>query len=99
MRRELESVLTIVKKLPQEELPEFLGDIEQIRVTALTRLTTPSSESRLDKSLTIKQAHKRLGVSRSYLQHHWKKFSFARHEGRRVLFSSNGIDAYLKRAR
>lgn len=96
MLRELESVLTLVKKLPPSELPAFIGALEEIKVTALTRITNPTIDSRPDKSLTVKQASKRLGVGQDFLYRHWRTFTFARQEGRKILFSSNGIDAHLK---
>jgi hypothetical protein len=98
MRRELENALDLARLLPPGELPAFLGTIEEIRVTALARIGAPAAQSRPDESLTIEQAHKRLGVSKSWLYHNWKKFEhkFARQEGTKVLFSSNGIDAYLR---
>jgi len=46
-------------------LPEFLGDVEQVRITALARIASPAVEARPDESLTIEQAHKRLGVSKT----------------------------------
>jgi hypothetical protein len=96
MRRELEPVLALVKILPPAELPAFIGALEEIRVTALARFTNPAIDSRPDKSLTIKQASKRMGVGQDYLYRHWQQFKFARQEGRKILFSSNGIDAHLK---
>ena len=99
MRRELEPLLNLAKTVPPADLPEFLGALEQVRCVAFARLATPAAESRPDESLTIEQASKRLGVSPDYLYRHWQQFKFARQEGRKILFSSNGIDAYLKKAR
>ncbi len=98
MRRELQPLLVLARLYPAEDLPAFLGELEQIRITALSRIAAPAVQSRPDESLAIEQAHKRLGVSKSWLYHNWKKFEgkFARQEGTKVLFSSNGIDAYLR---
>jgi len=98
MRPELQPALTLAKTLAPEELPELLGALETIRIIALARITTPAAEARPDESLTVEQAGKRLGLSKSYLHHNWKKFKFARQEGRKILFSSNGLDSYLKRS-
>lgn len=92
-------MLTQAKTLDPPELPRLLGELEEIRATALARLTIPAELSRPDESLDIDEASKRLGVSKDYLYRHWQKFKFARQEGRRVLFSSNGIDAHLKKSR
>jgi excisionase family DNA binding protein len=101
MRRELESALTLATDLPAEELPELIGQLEQIRIVALARITTPAVQTRPDELLTVDQAARRLNLSRSYLYHHHeKKFKkFARKEGGKLLFSSKGLNDYLQRAR
>jgi excisionase family DNA binding protein len=99
MRPQLTEALSLAKSLPAEELPRFLGELEEIRSTALVRLTMAQAEPRPDENVTVEVAAKRLGVSKSYLYHHHKKFRFARREGGRLLFSSAGLDSYLRRAR
>jgi hypothetical protein len=39
MRPELQAVLALAKDLPPAEVPEFLGALEQIRMTAFARIT------------------------------------------------------------
>jgi excisionase family DNA binding protein len=51
-----------------------------------------------DRSLTVKEAADRLGVSPSYLYKHADDYSFSRREGRRLVFSERGLDRYLTRA-
>lgn len=99
MRRALEAVLTEVESIPPKAIAVFLGELETIRIAAFARMISLQPSLPPDKSLTVKQAHKRLGVSEAYLYHHWKEFDFARQEGRKVLFSSNGIDQHLKKSR
>jgi hypothetical protein len=41
MRRELETVLKIVCESSREQLPELLGDLERVRVTAIARVNRP----------------------------------------------------------
>ena len=41
MRNELQPMLIAAKELPVGELPRLLGELEEIRVTALARLTVP----------------------------------------------------------
>ena len=99
MRKELQAALDAAKNLPSEELPALAGDLELIRVTILARLAAPPQE-REDKLIGIKQAAKRLGRSRDYL-YRAKNLPFRRQnvDGGKLLFSSLGIDAYLKRAK
>jgi excisionase family DNA binding protein len=77
----------------------LLGELEQIRVTALARLSPPTVSGPPDEFLDVASAAKRLGVSEDYLYRHQRKFPFVRRIGRKLLFSSAGIAGYMKRAR
>jgi excisionase family DNA binding protein len=94
MRRELESAFLLAKNLSLDSLPDFLGELETIRVTAFARIASPTIAS-ADYNLDVTEAAERLHVSKSYLYRNHQKFPFTRPEGTRVLFSSAGIDAYL----
>lgn len=96
MRRELECALAQARTLGPEELPRLLGDLEEIRATALARLGSPRVEARPDELLDVDEAAKRLGCSRDYLYHHHRRLPFTRRLGKRLLFSSEGMDRYLK---
>jgi hypothetical protein len=41
MRHELQLVLMAAKELPPGDIPRLLGELEEIRVTAMARLTIP----------------------------------------------------------
>jgi excisionase family DNA binding protein len=99
VRPELEPALIQARTMDLEDLPRLLGELEQVRVTAMARLMRPEAQAPPDTSLGIDEAARRLGVSQDYLYRHWQEFKFARQEGRKILFSSNAIDAYLKTAR
>lgn len=99
MRRELESASLLAKNLPAADLPEFLGQLETIRVIALARISAPASAAHPDQLLSVEEAAARLHVGCDYLYRHHARLPFTRREGRKLLFSSNGIDSYLKRAR
>jgi excisionase family DNA binding protein len=99
MRQELESALDAAKTLTVSELPELLGDLEQIRAVAMARLMTPTIAARPDELLSVEQTAARLNVSEDYLYRHSTKFKFARRIGRKLLFSSSGLDAYLRKSR
>jgi hypothetical protein len=95
IRQELELALVAAMTLPMEELPRLIGDLEQIRVIALARLTAPAPVSRADELVGIDEAARRLGISKHYLYRHAGKFQFSRHIGRKLVFSSLGIDRYI----
>ena len=99
MRRELESALIAARTLLQEELPRLLGELEEIRATALARLASPEQEPQLPESLLdVDEAATRLGVSPHYLYRNHRRFPFTRRMGRSLRFSSNGIEQYIRRA-
>ena len=99
MRDSLESALVQARTLAPEELPRLLGDLEEIRATAVARLAAPVAPAPPDELLDVDETAKRMGVSADYLYHRHKRLPFARHVGRSLRFSSMGLDSYLKRAR
>jgi len=100
MRPDLEPILVSARLLSPEELPRLLGDLEEIRATALARLTAPAPQTQApDTLLDVDEAAARLGQSRSYLYRHHKRFPFTRHMGRSLRFSANGIEHFLRQRR
>jgi excisionase family DNA binding protein len=98
MRRELEPALNLARTLAAAELPEFLGELECIRVSALARLSPHSQEQeRADRLLDVNEAANCLHCSPEYLYRNHRRLPFTRREGRKLLFSSNELDKYLKR--
>jgi predicted DNA-binding transcriptional regulator AlpA len=98
MRRELGSMLNAARTIPSEDLPRLLGELEEIRATALARLTSivrtaPSPDS----LLSVDEASIRLGVSPHYLYRNHERLPFTRRMGRSLRFSSLGIDQYIRR--
>jgi predicted DNA-binding transcriptional regulator AlpA len=96
MRNEIQLLLAAAKEIPASELPRLLGELEEIRVTALARLTTPAPAPQPDQLLDVEQAAVRLGVSADYLYRHSHEFPFTRRIGKRLLFSVLGIEKYLR---
>ena len=101
MRQELQSALNAARQIPREELPRLLGELEEIRFTAIARLTPPPSiATTADELLDVDQAASRLGMSKDYLYRHHAQFPFARRVGRRsVRFSARGIEEYTRAAK
>lgn len=99
MRAELQAALDIARTLPSDELPFFLGELETVRTTALARLASPAVEAREDKLLDVSQTAARMNVSENYLYRHSRRFPFTRRQGRKLLFSSVGLDSFLKKSR
>jgi len=98
MRKELESTLVVARTISQEELPRLLGDLEEIRATALARLAPPLPELQPpDSLLAVGEAANRLGVSPHYLYRNHARFPFTRRIGRSLRFSTSGIEQYIRR--
>ena len=95
MRQELETALTAARELPQPELPRLLGELEEIRATALARLTAPAPLQVLDQLLDIAEAAARLGVSKDYLYRNHSRLPFVRRMGTALRFSAAGLSDYI----
>jgi excisionase family DNA binding protein len=98
VRDELQFALRAARDLPAEELPRLLGEIEEVRCTAMARLATPApvQSAGSDELLSVEEASRRLGVSKDYLYRHGSEFPFTRRMGRKLLFSSLGIEKHIK---
>ena len=99
MRPELEPVLTAARTMAPEALPRLLGDLEEVRTTAMARLNAPISQPAPDALLDVAAAAERLGVSAGYLYRNHRRFSFVRRMGRSLRFSSVGIEEYIRQRR
>lgn len=97
MRPGLEETLRLAAELPVRDLPGFLGELETVRVIALTRITSPKVELEEDRLLDVTQAGVRLKVSKAYLYKNHSRLPFTRRVGRTLRFSCKGIDAYLRK--
>ena len=98
MRDELQFVLRAARELPADELPRLLGEIEEVRCTAMARLAAPApaQSAGADELLSVEEASRRLGVSKDYLYRHGGDFPFTRRMGRKLLFSSLGIEKHIR---
>ena len=98
MRSELRTVLLAAQELPADELPRLLGDLEEVRATAMARLTSaPIQRPEVDELLDVAEAGRRLGVSKDYLYRHHRNFTFTRRVGRKLLFSAEGIEKHIRK--
>jgi len=95
---ELQHVLQSVREMPPEQLPRVLGELEEVRWAAMTRLSGPrqAPQTEPDTLLAVGEASRRLGVSKDYLYRHREDFPFTRRMGRKLLFSGHGIETYLR---
>ena len=84
---------TRADSLPQEEVPELLGQVERLRAVLWTKLTRPESKGNSssakierasgDKLLTVKEAAKLLGVNDRWMYRKADSQPFTRRLGER----------------
>lgn len=84
-----------INRLALARLYARLGYGDAGQISTITEVQQVSG----DRLLTVAEAAARLGVSKDYLYRHAKKLPFARRMGRKLLFSSEGINQYIKRGR
>lgn len=90
----------VARELPVEELPDFIGRLESIKATAWARLIAPVPASQEhDELLSVEVAAERLGISKDYLYRHSGEYAFTRRQGRKLLFSSLGIEKHISQKR
>jgi excisionase family DNA binding protein len=99
VRRELEDALRLARDLDREELPRLLGELEEVRATAMGRLATPPAPTQPDRSLSVDELASRMGVSRDYVYHHHHEWPFTRRRGKKLVFSENGLERWQKMAK
>jgi hypothetical protein len=96
MNAQLEPVLLAARTLPPAELPRLLGDLEEVKATALARLSAPAPAAAApDTLLTVAEASTALHCSKDYL--YKTSLPFKRKLGRKLLFSRAGIAEYLRK--
>jgi hypothetical protein len=61
MRQELEFALAMAKRLPTDDIPRFLGEIEEVRQTAVLRLHSPAAPETRDELLNVVEARPKAG--------------------------------------
>ena len=107
---DLAALLAAPKQIPPEAIPQVVGELERLKTSLVGRLVAEKSRnnSESDKSedteedrlLTVKEAAKRLGVCPDYLYRNKNlPFRVRLPNSRKALFSSQGIDRYLKSQR
>ena len=95
--RALKTIKTSLAELPREQLLALIGELESIKAEALARFVAPlQAPQNHDELVDIAEASQRLGMSRDYLYRHRNQFSFTRRQGRKVLFSAQGIERHIQ---
>jgi len=98
---ELDNLLALTQVLEADELPRFLGYLENIRAVAWRRLSAGSEPSRAeqvhDELIRVEEAARRLGVGVRHLYNFHSRYPFTRRVGNSLRFSSQGIDNYIRR--
>jgi predicted DNA-binding transcriptional regulator AlpA len=89
-----------ISEAPASVLPDLIGELEAAKAAAWARLTMPAvskgpeGSSPEDCNLDADEAARRLGMSRDWLYKNASRLPFAVRIGRRVLFSSQGLERW-----
>ena len=88
-----------INGLPRKAIPCLRGELAQLDTLLLCRLLEAKDQTDGavdgDQLLNIGEASSRLGISPDYLYRHHKNLSFTRRVGRKLLFSTKGIEKYI----
>ncbi len=91
-----------VTEVSPHDAPVFLGHLEQLKATLWIRIlgALPSDGQGQgadgDTLIDVTEAARRLSLSEDYLYRHHKRLPFTVRIGKRILFSSKGIERYIR---
>lgn len=81
-----------------EQIPALLTQLSTLQAAMAVRLISGNqSQPSSDTLLNVDEAAARLGVSADWLYRRTKALPFVVRVGRHVMFSTQGIDRYIKR--
>jgi excisionase family DNA binding protein len=91
-----------IANLTPEQVPDVLGQLEQLKAVAWAQLLTPNGRNPSgieppDELVNAREAARRLGLSLDYVYRHARQLPFAVRVGRQLRFSSRGIERYIER--
>lgn len=100
-------MLDVIRALPATDLPRLLGELEEVRMTALARLTTPPAvEIPADRDgqdvLGVDEAASYIGMSSKWLYRHYAILPHVRigfGNKPRLKFRRRDLDAWIEEHR
>lgn len=100
--RRLAELKEEIGDLSHEEIPAVLGELEELKAVAWAQLLiptngrNPSGLKAADELLKIQEAARRLELSPDYLYRHSRQLPFTVRIGRRLRFSAQGIERFIR---
>ena len=91
----------MVAKLPVDQIPRLLGELETVRARLWARLALPNGNGQAmhaapgDRRLNVQQTAAKLGVTKDYLYRHADRLPFTIRIGRGLGFWEAGVERYL----
>lgn len=89
---------TLAERIPSEQIPTVLSQLAAMTTQLSARLIR-EQRAGVDELLDARAAAAMLRVSTDYLYEHSNAYPFVRRAGRKLLFSRNGIQDYIRRGR
>ena len=100
-REALELAEGVAPTLESVEIPDALGRLERLRAildsTRLQYALQPSRDAQQDRLLRVSEAADKLGCSASWLYREAARLPFTIRNGRKLMFSANGIAQFIRR--
>lgn len=86
--------------LPAAALPAAVTAVAALLASVASRAIGSQPSARpeaqvADENLSVEEAARRLGISKDYVYRHARRLPFTRRVGRRLLFSSRGLAAWM----
>ena len=101
MRKETKTILDVILRCADDpvEIAVILSELEMLKAAGFSQLVIASAHAVKppDELLEIGTVAQRMKVSKTYLYRRGETLPFVRREGRKLLFSARGLDAYLKK--
>jgi excisionase family DNA binding protein len=101
--RAIDALRAEAEELPAQEIPQLLGALEELKTRLWLRLVAANGQGAspqpADSLLDAKQAAERLRTSQDYLYRHAARLPFTVRIGRRLRFSAQGLDRYIRQRR
>lgn len=99
--RKLAELKEEIGDLAPEQIPAVLGELEELKAKAWAQLLTPNGRSRSgiqapDELVNVQEAARRLELSPDYLYRHASQLPFTVRIGRRLRFSAQGIERFIR---
>jgi predicted DNA-binding transcriptional regulator AlpA len=98
----LPDLARVVAAAPRDQLPQIIGELERAKAAAWMAMQAQpvtTAPPTVDRNISADEAAQRLGMSKDWLYKNAEHLPFAVRIGRRVLFSTKGMERWSAKRR